>query len=199
MPHASILAVLQGGDRRSIGKSNQLARQILDQPDRFAELFECLWSDDPVVRMRAADAAEKISLQRPALLRPFKAELLGLADETTQPEMRWHLALMLPRLPLTQSERERAIARLHCYLADRSSIVKTCAIQGLSELARGNATLEAAMVELLRAFSRAGTPAMKARSRNLLMQFDSIAIRRKGAAPVLNEVGRKPRKPNRVK
>ncbi len=72
---------------------------ILGQPKRFPELLECLWCSDPVVRMRASDAAEKISVQRPELLRPFKAELLGLACEATQQEVRWHLALMIPRLP----------------------------------------------------------------------------------------------------
>ena len=163
--------MLEGGDRRSIGKSNQVAARILRQPSRLAELIECLWSEDPVVRMRAADAAEKISVERPQYMEPFKAELLGLADETTQPELRWHLALMLPRQPLSTLERRRTIARLRDYLSDRSSIVKTFAIQGLAELARGEASLEAEMTNLLQNVCRTGTPAIKARSRKLLKQF----------------------------
>src|SRR5271166_6204805 len=103
MRRAAFSSILQGGDRRSIGKSNEVAARVLKRPDEFPELIELLWSDDPVVRMRAADAAEKASLQRHDLLAPFKAELLGLAEETEQAEVRWHLALMLPRLPLTSS------------------------------------------------------------------------------------------------
>lgn len=171
MKRAAFSRTLQGGDRRSIGKSNQVVSRILQQPQRLAELIECLWSDDPVIRMRAADAAEKVSVQKPDLLRPFKAELLGLADETTQAEVRWHLALMLPRLPLRRLERERTMVRLRSYLDDRSSIVKTFAIQGLAELAKGNVTLEGEMTELLERVCRTGTPAMKARSRKLLKQF----------------------------
>jgi HEAT repeat protein len=166
-------SILRGGDRRSIGQSNRVVRLILGQPKRFAELLECLWSDDPVVRMRAADAAEKISAQRPELVHPFKAELLGLARETTQQELRWHLAQLIPRLPLTRAERQRAIALLKEFLNDRSSIVKTFALQGLAELAHGNPKLQADVIAVLEQASRTGTPAMKARARKLLPQLQN--------------------------
>jgi hypothetical protein len=71
------------------------------------ELMGCFWSESPVLRMRAADAVEKISSQKPDLLKPFKSELLGLLFETDQKELRWHLAQMIPRLPLTKKEWQR--------------------------------------------------------------------------------------------
>jgi hypothetical protein len=174
MRRARFRLTLQGGDRRSIGNSNLVVARVLQQPDRLPELIECLWSDHPVVRRRAADAAEKVSVQRPELLKPFKAELLGLAEETTQAELRWHLALMLPRLPLARLERARAIGQLRQFLNDRSSIVKTFALQGLAELAKGDASLESEMSDLLEQCCRIGTPAMKARSRKLLKQLQKI-------------------------
>jgi hypothetical protein len=163
---------LEGGDRRSIGNSNRVAAQVLRNTRRLSELIACLWSDDPVVRLRAADAAEKISVRKPELLAPFKEELLDLAEEATQAELRWHLALMLPKLPLASSERRRARSTLHSYLIDRSSIVKTCALHGVAELARGDPRLEADMIDLLKSVCRTGTPAMKARRRKLLKQFE---------------------------
>lgn len=172
-------ALLAGGDRRSIGRSNQVVARVLGEPESFPELMECLWSDDAVVRMRAADAAEKVSLQRPDLLKPFKAELLGLADETAQPELRWHLALMIPRLPLTRAERERAITRLRDFLNDHSSIVKTFALQGLVELSRGDSNLRAETIDLMERYCSTGTPAMKARSRKLLKQLQRPASHRR--------------------
>jgi hypothetical protein len=171
MAQPPLSSILQGGDRRSLGHANRVVTLILGQPKRFPEILECLWSDDPVVRMRAADAAEKISAQRPELLRPFKAELLGLAGEAIQPELRWHLALMIPRLPLTRAERRAALALFKDYLNDRSSIVKTCALQGLAELARGNVELQSEVAGILEHAARTGTPAMKARARKLLPQF----------------------------
>lgn len=163
--------MLAGGDRRSIGEANQAVAAVVAQPARFAELIESLWHDDPVVRMRAADAAEKITRDRPELLRPFKAELLGLAAETSQSELRWHLAMMLPRLSLTSIERERVTALMKEFLNDRSSIVKTSAIQGLVDLAENDATLQLETLDILERYSRTGTAAMRARSRNLLKQL----------------------------
>jgi hypothetical protein len=164
--------MLRGGDRRSIGCSNQVAAEVLRKPSRFAELIECLWLDDEIVRMRAADAAEKISAKIPGILAPFKHALLALADEATQPEMRWHLALMIPRLPLSLAEKTRATSALRSFLNDRSSIVKTFAIQGLTELSRGQPDLEADVIDLLESACRSGTPAMKARSHKLLKQLN---------------------------
>jgi hypothetical protein len=159
---------LRGGDRRSIGNANRVAARVLKDHHLLPKLIECLWSDDPIVRMRSADAAEKVSLKKPHLLEPFKSELLGLATEATQSELRWHLALMLPRLGLSVAERKRARGTLRNYLNDHSSIVKTCAIQGIAELARGDAALEIETIEFLETASLTGTPAMRARSRKLL-------------------------------
>jgi hypothetical protein len=171
MRSVSFHTILQGGDRRSIGNSNSVVAEILRDPNRISELVQCLWSDDPIVRMRAADALEKASATRSDLLHPFKAQLLGLADETTQAEIRWHLALMLPRLDLSLAEKECALSALRRYLDDRSSIVKTCTLQALAELARGDTNLQNEVIDLLESAGRGGTPAMKARSRKLLKEL----------------------------
>jgi hypothetical protein len=168
MPRTKLREWLQGKDRRSIGRANEVAALVLREPLRFPELIGFLWSDDPIVRMRAADAAEKISVRKPALLAPFKAELLGLLFEADQQELRWHLALMIPRLALTKKERQRAAEGLRRYLEDRSSIVKTFALQGLTELAAVDRSLLPEVRAILEAAERAGTPAMRARARKLL-------------------------------
>src|SRR5690242_12000583 len=77
-----ILALLEGGDRRSVGRADEVAALVSRNPKLFPRLFAGLWSDDPVVRMRAADAAEKVTRTAPKLLQPYKAELLGLLAES---------------------------------------------------------------------------------------------------------------------
>jgi hypothetical protein len=144
---------------------------VLKQPELFPVLIEWLWHDDPIVRMRAADAAEKVTTHKPALLKAFKSALLGLMAETTQTELRWHLALMAPRLALTGTERKRVVWLLHSYLSDKSSIVKTCAMQGLADLAAGDVKLRTSIIELLGRLTHSGTPAMKARGRKLLAKL----------------------------
>jgi hypothetical protein len=168
MCRQSLADMLRGGDRRSIGKSNQIVKLVLSDPKRFPALFGCLWDEDPIVRMRAADATEKITVTRPELLKPHKLELLGLLDEAEQIELRWHLALMAPRLALTGPERVRAAAALQRYLEDGSSIVKTFALQGLANLAGQDPRLRETVRRTLEQGLRTGTAAMKVRTRKLL-------------------------------
>lgn len=171
MRRRSIADMLKGGDRRSIGKANQIAKLVLSEPKRLAELFECLWDENPIVRMRAADAAEKVTVTRPELLNPHKRELLGLLGEADQIELRWHLSLMVPRLELTSPERQRAAASLKRYLEDRSSIVKTFALQGLAGLARQDGNLRELAKQAVEESLRTGTAAMKARARKLMKEL----------------------------
>jgi hypothetical protein len=168
MPRTNLAALLTGGDRRSIGNSNRVSALVLADIKLLAPLVRHMWASDPVVCMRAADALEKVSVKRASLLQPFIPELLGLADETLQPEVRWHLALMLPRLQLNRRQRLRVFARFREYLGDRSSIVRTTALQGLLALAAEDRALVQEAEAYLEHALRAGTPAMKARARKLL-------------------------------
>lgn len=193
-----ILGLLEGGDRRSVGRADEVAALVSRNPKLFPRLFAGLWSDDPLVRMRATDAAEKVTRTAPQLLQPYKAELLGLLAESAlgepefvesdqqpvqkrvrrsskqvvqqpiQQEVRWHLAVMVPRLKLIPAEAQRVASQLSVYLEDRSSIVKTFALQGLWDLAQQHASVRPLVVELLQLAVRTGTPAMRARSRKLL-------------------------------
>jgi hypothetical protein len=168
----NILKLLQGEDRRTIGRADEVARLVSRNPRFFPKLVVGLWSEDSLIRMRAADAVEKVTRSMPRLLRSHKKELLGLMAETDQQELRWHLALMVPRLSLTAKERHYAVQVLEGYLEDHSSIVRTFALQGLADLARQEPSLRAGVVDLLRDSVRSGTPAMKARSRKLLARLD---------------------------
>jgi len=163
-----ILRKLAGGDRRGIGRSNQVVTEVLARPSLFRVLVEGLTSDDPVICMRAADALEKITVQRPELLRPHKRTLLEISGRTRQQEVRWHMALLLPRMDLRAKERTTAVDILFDYLSDKSSIVKTCAMQGLAGLAAQDAALKAKILPLLKELTEIGTPAMRARGRRLL-------------------------------
>ncbi len=171
MRRKNILALLEGGDRRSIGRADQVAAIVAKDARLFPELIAGLWSGDPLVRMRAADATEKVTRSNREFLQPHKKGLLGLMAETKQQELRWHLAAMIPRLPLNAKERRLAVSLMNGYLEDRSSIVKTSALQGLADLAQDDASLRPKVIEVLGESSRTGTPAMKARSRKLLLRL----------------------------
>ncbi len=167
-----IADMLSGGDRRSLGRVDEVIALLAQEPDRYRELVGCLWANDARVRMRAADALEKLSRTGAGTLLPFKAHLLGLMSETTQKEVRWHLALLVPRLRLTRLESQRVCALLQTYLDDPSSIVKTFAMQGLADLSLQHPELRAGVIDLLRSLALRGTPAMRARGRILLAKLE---------------------------
>ena len=167
----NVLSLLRGGDRRSIGDVQQVVATVLDDPSLFDLLFGGISGDDPVVRMRAADAVEKITADHPEYLGPYKERLLSQVAEIDQQEVRWHVAQMLPRLELSAQEREVAVEILLAYLEDGSKIVKTFSMQALADLAEQDAILRPQVVELLEALVQTGSPAMKSRGRKLLQNL----------------------------
>lgn len=169
MTKKDLLAMLGGGDRRSIGEADRVAAMVRANPRLFGKLIGGMRSEDRLVRMRAADAVEKLSRERPELLSRYKRELLGLLWEAKEPELHWHVAAIVPRLQLTPGERRRAFEGLEGYLDSKSSIVKTFALQALAELAERDARLRVEATEILRVALRSGTAAMKARSRKLIL------------------------------
>ena len=75
-PHMlDILEKLRGGDLRSIGRADEVAEDMIENPILFEAVFEGLFDGDPIIRMRSADALEKASSLRPEYIQPFKRQL----------------------------------------------------------------------------------------------------------------------------
>lgn len=172
MKKSDLLKRLRGGDRRSIGKSEEVVADVLADARVFTPLFDCILDDDPVVRMRAADAVEKITALRPDFLQPHKAKLIRRIATINQPEVRWHVAQLVSRLELNKAERRDVLRFLNGYLDDKSSIVKTFAMQALANLAFRDRDLKPGIVKQLRKLTEEGTPAMQNRGRKLLAILD---------------------------
>ena len=85
---SALLSKLSGGDRRSIGRSEDVAAEVLAKPSLFHELFSGMLDGDPIVRMRAADAVEKVTAKHPEWLKPYKRKLLGSVAAIDQQEVR---------------------------------------------------------------------------------------------------------------
>lgn len=167
-----ILIKLTGGDRRSIGRSNEVVAEVFSDPGLFDAVFSGLLSNSPLLRMRAADAIEKITIRHPEYLQPYKTQLLEHVALIDQKEVRWHVAQMVSRVEWSPRERQRVVSVLMEYLCDASSIVKTCAMQALADLARQAPELRANVLVILQDLTAHGTPAMKARGRRLLVEME---------------------------
>jgi hypothetical protein len=165
---ANILSKLRGGDRRSIGKVGEVVAVVRKKPDLFNDLVAGLFDEDPVVRMRAADAMEKITSDNPGFLTPFKDELLHLAKVTQQQDLRWHLAQMIPRLKLRPKETAVATEIFFEYLNDKSKIVVTFAMQALADLAIKKPDITARVIRVIEKLIQTGSPAIQSRGKKLL-------------------------------
>jgi hypothetical protein len=170
------------------GRVPAIAELVAEQPRRAERLIELLWDDDPGVASRSADVLERIS-RHPSrglsrVLTEYKEALLGLLPDARFAKLRWNLAFVIPRLALTLPEARRAAGTLYTFLEDRSSIVKTAALHGLADLTRHDPESLPAVLDLLRIHGRSGTPAMRARSRHLILRLDPAArpTRRRRAA-----------------
>ena len=166
-----LVEMLAGGDRRSIGKANNVVDLVLADPKRFKEVFEAMLHTDPVVRMRAADAVEKISARHPEYLYPFKTRLIRQVAKIEQQEVRWHVASMFSRLKLNPEDRREVLTILDQYLEDKSKIVKTFSMQAMADIALQDSDLKPAIFRKLQKLTRTGSPAMQSRGRKLLAKL----------------------------
>ncbi len=169
----TIRETLAVGRRLDAGCACDVAVLLLKNPRKTGQVVECLWDEEPGVANRAADALERASSRRPEILANWKEALLDRMLDAEENKLRWNLALMIFRTPLTRAESERAAAVLRSWLEDKSSIVKTCAMHGLAGLTRWDPSLLPEAMDMLRLLSRSGTPAMRARGRILLKRIEA--------------------------
>lgn len=127
--------LLRGDDLRSIGKSNSIAKAIGNQAE-FDELFQYLFHEDRLVKMRTADALEKISLTHPGYLAGHKKELFKLLNTEAGIELQWHLAQLIARVSLTEKETGIVWAKLSEWAMNKnqSRIVRVNSLQSLFDL-----------------------------------------------------------------
>ena len=166
-----LLKKLAGTDRRSISRSEAVVAEVLAHPSLFGVVFDGMLDPDPVIRMRCADAVEKITVAHPEYLPPYKKKLIQQAAQIDQQEVRWHAAQLFSRLQLNKAERRAVAGILNGYLADKSKIVKTFSMQALADIAGQDAELRPGIVKQLEELTRTGSPAMKSRGRKLLAKL----------------------------
>jgi len=171
---SDILDKLKGGDLRSIGRSNEVVADVFCNPTLFGAVFAGMLNEDPVVRMRAADAVEKISEKCPQYLLPRKTALIRQVAFCEQQEVRWHVAQMISRIELNKEEWGHVTEILFGYINDKSKIVQTSAMQALEEMAEDDENLRPKVVAVVEELSRTVSAAVRNRGLKLLVKLKSI-------------------------
>lgn len=161
--------LLSVGDMRTTGKSGEVVQLVMANPKMFEDVVNAMLTEDPGIRMRASDAAEKITRTHPEWLYPYKKLFLDKISKIHQQEVRWHTAQLLPRFNLTKNERRRVFNILLAFLEDKSRIVKTFTMQALADLAVQDRAYLNRVKRLLNRLIQEGSPAMKTRGKKLLL------------------------------
>lgn len=177
---------LARGDRRTTGDAPSVADAVTADPALLPELVDCLFQPSPGIRMRAADALERVSRVRPRDLDSHTDRLLSEVAAIDQAEVRWHVAQILPRLALDDIQRWRAAALVAQWFGHAESrIVRTSALQAMVDLAENDAGLRELAAEMMRAALHSGVPSLAARARRILnpLQVDEAMLAAVTAAP----------------
>jgi hypothetical protein len=163
------LEQLQGGDLRSVGGANEVSKKIKSQDD-FDQLFETLFSTDRKVVMRAADAIEKVTAKTPEFLKSHKKNILKLSQSAEHIELKWHLAQLLPRLRLTESEFSYVWKILRSWVMNEkeSRIVRVNSLQSLYDLTQKDQTLRREFEKVMATVEREDIPSLNARIRKIM-------------------------------
>ena len=169
---SKLIDKLKGGDRRSIGRADEVVSDIRKNNSLFRQVFEGFYDDDPIVRMRSADVVEKVTRTNPEFLSGFENTIIKELSQIEQQEVCWHVALLLPRLSYTQKQEKEIFEILMRYLAHKSKIVIVNAMEALAMLAAKNQALRRKVENKIESQVASGSPAIQARGRRLLKQLN---------------------------
>jgi hypothetical protein len=171
----TIYDLLKGNDLRSIGKSNEVVALVTNNPLLFDEVFNGIFHEDKVIRARCADAIEKVAQKFPHYIQKKKSIILKNLGKFDQKEVVWHIALMLGLLKLTPKETERIFIQLFKWLNFSDSIiVKVACMQTLSQHSMKHKKYLKSVRDEIQKQMINGTPAIKARGRHLLADFEKL-------------------------
>jgi HEAT repeat protein len=131
-----ILHRLTGGSLISDGLANEVADEILKNPELLSDLIEGLKTSDNLVRARTAHAMERISRSQPKLIMSLLPDLIKLALHDPIPMVRWHMPMIFANIVFTEPELSSVFPILFRQLKDESVFVKTWAIASLAILGK---------------------------------------------------------------
>lgn len=98
-----------GGKSNSLGRTNEVINQVLHNRSCLEELYLCLFNEDAWIRMRAADALEKVCRQQPGWLLSYIDRFISNLHISSQPSIQWHLAQIYTQVDLTDQQRQLVI------------------------------------------------------------------------------------------
>jgi len=153
---------------RTVGDSDKIVTLVLNGDGAVSDLILAVQTGDKYMRALAMDALQKIAIKKIKLVEPYKKDLLTYIADSDQQEVQWHVVQIVPLLNLSPKEQQQAFKICTAYMASSSNIVKTWSLNAIVALAKINKRYQKTAGQLLNNALATGSPAMKARARNLI-------------------------------
>lgn len=164
-----------GGHANSLGRVNEVIEIVLDDGSRLEELYACMFHEDAWVRMRAADAIEKVCRQHPDWLKSYIDRIASELSGSTQPSIQWHLAEIYRQVDLTEAQKTFAINWLKNLIStvEVDWIVAANTMTTLLKFTKDGSFSRTEMFSLLKVQQEHKSNAVKKRATRLLGELSS--------------------------
>lgn len=159
------LALLSGGDRRSIARSDRVRALIEQRPARVRDLAALVRDDDWLVAERALDLLEKLAHEHPEWIEPYKDVFIGALANSDKWEIRLQIVRALPLFRWSPTQLKRVEVILLENLAFPQTFVRAWTLDSLAIIATRRPKLMPTVLEHLETFAQSGSKALQARAR----------------------------------
>ncbi|NHF59025.1 hypothetical protein FK220_006720 [Flavobacteriaceae bacterium TP-CH-4] len=169
--------LLTGGHPNSLGNTIAVVETVLQQPERFEELFHCYFSDDEVVRLRVSNAMKRICKERCDLLVPYIGRFLDEITQIDQASTQWTLAqlfLVLEQHMNGQQLRKAKELLTHNLSHHNDWIVLNTTMETLTHWSKTDKRLKHWLVPHLERLSEDTRKSVSARATKMLVKLASI-------------------------
>ena len=102
--------MLTGGHPNSLGRTIEVVDTVLANRERLAELYNCYFSGDEVVRLRTSNGMKRLSRAHPEWLVPYIDRLIDEISKIDQASTQWTLANLFDTLAGEMSAEQRGRA-----------------------------------------------------------------------------------------
>ena len=183
MTDATLRPLLEGGDRRSIARSDEVLERVRARPELVGELAALTGDADWLVAMRAVDLLEKFAHEHPDWVEPHKRLFIGPLADSDKWEVRLqvvqHVTTVGPEqraLPLFRwsgAELRRAEEIVRRDIAHPQTFVRAWAADSLARFAEKNPALLPDLERCLAQFDASGSKALATRAREIRKRASS--------------------------
>lgn len=163
-----LLRKLSGGDLRSDGRANEVAKEVIQNPRLLEQLLDGLNEPDDVIRGRTAHALERVSRTNQDMFRELMPQLISISMRDRVPMVKWHFAMIFGNTAFAAKDTGSIVSALLRLLTDESVFVRSWAISSLCVIGKRDGRRRRKIIGALKVLRDDKSVAIRARAAKAL-------------------------------